>query len=131
MNICYFHLATQSCLTLCDPMDYSPPGSSVHGILQARIVKGVAMPSSRGSFHTRVGLLHCKQVFLPLRHQESPHELIPAIKYLFSVISHTFPLTLYSSDRVSKIHHLFDLPGLFFNSLSSIFLYLLILLILV
>ena len=29
----------QSCLTLCDPMDYSPPGSSVHGILQARILK--------------------------------------------------------------------------------------------
>jgi len=30
-------------------MDYSPPGSSVHGILQARILKWVAMPSSRGS----------------------------------------------------------------------------------
>ena len=37
------------CQTLCDPMDYSPPGSSVHGILQARILKWVAMPSSRGS----------------------------------------------------------------------------------
>ena len=39
----------QSCLTLGDPMDYSPPGSSVHGILQARILDKVAMPSSRGS----------------------------------------------------------------------------------
>ena len=39
----------QSCLTLCDPMDRSPPGSSVHGILQARILEWVAMPSSRGS----------------------------------------------------------------------------------
>ena len=38
----------QSCLTLCHPMDCSPPGSSVHGILQARILEGVAMPSSRG-----------------------------------------------------------------------------------
>jgi len=38
-----------SCLTLCDPMDCSPPGSSVHGILQARILEWVAMPSSRGS----------------------------------------------------------------------------------
>ena len=37
------------CLTLCDPMDCSPPGSSVHGILQARILEWVAMPSSRGS----------------------------------------------------------------------------------
>ena len=39
----------QSCLTLGDPMDCSPPGSSVHGILQARILEWVAMPSSRGS----------------------------------------------------------------------------------
>ena len=39
----------QSCLTLCNPMDYSPPGSSVHGILQARILEWVAVPSSRGS----------------------------------------------------------------------------------
>ena len=39
----------QSCLTLCDPMDYnSVPGSSVHGILQARILKWVATASSRG-----------------------------------------------------------------------------------
>ena len=36
--------------TLCDPLDYSPPGFSVHGILQARILEWVAMPSSRGSF---------------------------------------------------------------------------------
>ena len=35
----------QSCLTLCDPMDYSPPGSSVHGILQARILEWVPFPS--------------------------------------------------------------------------------------
>ena len=42
-------LVTQSCLTLCDPMDYSPPGSSVHGILQARILEWVAIPFSRGS----------------------------------------------------------------------------------
>ena len=37
------------CLTLCDPMDCSPLGSSVHGILQARILEWVAMPSSSGS----------------------------------------------------------------------------------
>ena len=39
----------QLCLTLCNPMDCSPPGSSVHGILQTRILEWVAMPSSRGS----------------------------------------------------------------------------------
>ena len=43
----------QSCSTLCRPMDCSPPGSSVHGILQARILEWVAMPSSRGSFLPR------------------------------------------------------------------------------
>ena len=41
-------LVTQSCPTLCNPMNCSPPGSSVHGILQARILEWVAMPSSRG-----------------------------------------------------------------------------------
>ena len=42
-------LVIQSCLTLCDPMDCSLPGSSVHGILQARILEWIAMPSFRGS----------------------------------------------------------------------------------
>ena len=41
------------CLTLCDPMDCSPPGFSVHGILQARILEGVAISSSRGSSPSR------------------------------------------------------------------------------
>ena len=48
-----FHLVAQLCLTLCNPRDYSPPGSSVHGILQARILEWVAMPSSRGSSQHR------------------------------------------------------------------------------
>ena len=39
----------QSYLTLCNPMDYSPPDFSVHGILQARILESIFMPSSRGS----------------------------------------------------------------------------------
>ena len=43
----------QSCLSLCNPKDCSPPGSSVHGILQARILEQVAMPSSRGSSRSR------------------------------------------------------------------------------
>ena len=37
------------CPTLCDPMNYNPPGSSVHGILQVRLLEWVAKPSSRGS----------------------------------------------------------------------------------
>ena len=40
---------TQSCPTLCDPVDYSPPGSSIHGILQASILEWVTISFSRGS----------------------------------------------------------------------------------
>ena len=46
-------LVVQSCLTFCDPMDYSLPGSSVHRILQARIPEWVAIPFSRGLSQTR------------------------------------------------------------------------------
>ena len=43
----------QLCPALCNPINCSPPGSSVHGILQARILEWVAMPSSRGSSQPR------------------------------------------------------------------------------
>ena len=46
-------LAAQSSLTLCNPVDYSLPGSSIHGILQARILEWVAIPFSRGSSQPR------------------------------------------------------------------------------
>ena len=39
----------QSCLTLCDPMEHSLLGSSIHGILQARILEWIAISSSKGS----------------------------------------------------------------------------------
>ena len=45
--LCVCTQSLQSCLTLGNPMDYSLPGSSVHGILQARMLERVAMPSSR------------------------------------------------------------------------------------
>ena len=48
MNIRVLHLVARLCLTLCDPTDCGPPGSSVHGILQARILEWVAISSSRG-----------------------------------------------------------------------------------
>ena len=46
-------LVAQSCLILCDLMDCNLPGSSVHGIFQARIMEWVAFPSSRGSSQPR------------------------------------------------------------------------------
>ena len=46
-------LVAQSCLTLCYPMGCSPPGSCVHGILQARILEGVSIAFSKGSSRPR------------------------------------------------------------------------------
>ena len=48
------HSVIQLCLTLCDPRDCSPPGSSVHGISQARILEWVVISSSRGSFRPKI-----------------------------------------------------------------------------
>ena len=72
-----FHVAAakslQLCLTLCDPIDGSPPGSSVHGTLQARTLEWVAISFSRRSFRprdwTHVCLLHWQASSLPLSHQ--------------------------------------------------------------
>ena len=59
-------------LTLLQPHGLSRPGSSVHGILQARILEWVAIPLSRGIFLTQglnPGLLHCRQILYRLSHQ--------------------------------------------------------------
>ena len=57
LHTCHFSTAQslQSCLTLCNPMNCSPLGSSGHGMLQARILGWVAMLSSRGSSQPRDG----------------------------------------------------------------------------
>ena len=66
--------ALHSCLTLCDPMDCSPPGSSVHGSPQAGILEWVAISSSRGSSwcrgQTQVSCISCigRQILYPLSH---------------------------------------------------------------
>ena len=68
----------QTCPTLCDPMDYSLQGSFVHGILQARILKWVDFPFSRGSSQPRDQtqvLSHCRQILYCLNHQRSPRIL--------------------------------------------------------
>ena len=52
--LCGCAKSLHSCPTLCNPMGCSLPGSSVHGILQARILEWVAMPSSRGSSQPRI-----------------------------------------------------------------------------
>ena len=75
-------LVTQSCLTLRNPMDCSLPGSSVHGILQARILEWVAFPFSptQGS---NPGLLRCRQIIYHLSYQGSPR-ILEWVAYPFS-----------------------------------------------
>ena len=69
----------QGCLTLCDPVGCGPPGSSVHGILQASILGWAAMPSSRGPSpprdRTRVSSVSCigRQVLHHEGHRGSPN----------------------------------------------------------
>ena len=69
---CMYAKLLQSCLTLCDPMDCSPLGSSVQGLLQARILEWVAIFFSRGfswprdQTHVSLPLLHWQAGSLPL-----------------------------------------------------------------
>ena len=70
-------MCAQSCPTLCNPMDCSPPGSSVHGIFQARILEWVAMPPpgdlpDQGSNPHLLHLLHWKVGSLPLASPGKP-----------------------------------------------------------
>ena len=72
-------LVTQSCPTLCDPMDCIPPDFPVHGTFQARLVEWVAIPFSRGILLTQgsnQGLLHCTWILYTLSHQESPAHIL-------------------------------------------------------
>ena len=72
----YYSKVTQSCLTLCNPMDCSPPGCSVHGIFQARILEWVAISFSRRSSQprdwTRVSRIVGRMLY-HLSHQGSPN----------------------------------------------------------
>ena len=87
---CTHAKSLQSCLTLCDPMNHSSPGSSVHGILQARILEWLTVPSSRGSSWSRdwthVSYISCieRPVLYHWSHLGSPlwaskQDLIPLI----------------------------------------------------
>ena len=80
---------TQSCPALCDSIDCSLPGSSVHGILQARILEWVAIPFSRGSSQPRDGTrVSCigRQILHHLSHQGSPVFL-----HVLLIITETVP----------------------------------------
>ena len=69
-------LVAHSCLTLCDPMDCSPPGSSVHGDSPGKNTLVGSHSLLQGIFPTEElnpGLLHCRQILYHLSHQGSPN----------------------------------------------------------
>ena len=66
-------LVAQSCPTLCDPMNSSLPGSSVHGILLARILEWVAIPFSRSSGpRDQIGVSHIVDGFFAIEPPGKP-----------------------------------------------------------
>ena len=77
-------LVPQSCWTPCNPMNWSSPDFSVHGILQAGIQEWVAIPFSRDLPEPGIKPwtpLHCRRILCPLTHQVSPQGSYPSIKY--------------------------------------------------
>ena len=70
----------QSCLTLCDPMDCNPPGSSVHGILQARILEWVAISLQLKYGKTQIWQEYTEELYKKDLHDPDNHD---------DVITHT------------------------------------------
>ena len=83
-------VCAQSSPTICDPMNYSPPGSSVHGIFQARTLQQVAISHSRGSSwprdQTHVSCIFCigRQIIT-----EPPRKLILYLEHVSFQTSHS------------------------------------------
>ena len=92
----------QPCATLCDPMDFSLPGSSVHGIFQARVLEWVAISFSRGSSQprdrTQVFSIAGRQTLYPLSHQAATYGgvvLAMAIKTCVQILALPLIITLW------------------------------------
>ena len=92
---CVHAKSRQLCPTLCDPLDCSPPGSTVHGILQVRTLEWVAIPFSRGIFLTEGSNLHLFCLLHWLADSSSlvpPGEACDSVKRKQTVAQHDGPL---------------------------------------
>ena len=88
-------LVAQPCLTLCDPMDCSPPGSSVHGDSPGKNTGVGCHTLLQGIFSTQrlnIGLLHCRWIIYPLSYQRSPR--YPQVSFIFG-LSILFHLSIF------------------------------------
>ena len=107
-------LVTQLCLTLCDPMDCSPPGSSVHRDSPGKNTRVGCHPLLQGMSPTQglnPGLLHCTWILYHLRHQESPR-ILEWVTYPFSGGS-SQPRNQTRSPVLQADFLLAELPGVF------------------
>ena len=101
-----------SCLTLCGPMDYNPPGSSAHGILQARRLEWVAISSSRGCSWSRdwncISYISCisRQILYHCTTWKAYRISVPISMY-------SWPLDNMGLNCTGSLTH-----GIFFNSKS-------------
>ena len=102
MHACVRAKLLQSCLTLCDPMDYSMPGTSVHGLLQARILGWTAIAlfqvifSTEGSNSHLLWLLHCRQILCCWGTREAPTRTL----YFLFIQPHQSMLKIPSTHRM-------------------------------
>ena len=121
--VCVCVLATQSCLTLCNPMDCSSPGSSVYQNLQARILEWVAILFSRGIFPIQglnPNLPECRWILYCLSHQVSPIILYPnSFNYMSHLSTHP-PLQSTHPQTGCKSHCSFLVNLDFHFSLTSL-----------
>ena len=112
--------ATQLCLTLCDPMDCSLPGSSVHGIFKARVLEWVAMSFSRRSSRprdrTHVSCIVGRR-FYCLSHQGSPYKNLWGS--YFSFLEFFLWIDPFSLLFLSESSKYLSLPKLWLLSLNS------------
>ena len=93
---CCSSLVVKLCLTLCNPMDCSPPGSPVCGIFPARILEWATIFFSRGSIQgLNPCLLHWQVGSLPLSHQGSPIYKIKQTKMYFPFYLSQIELSLF------------------------------------
>ena len=93
----HVHSVAQLCPTLRDPVDFSPPGSSIRGISQARVLERVTISSSRGSSRPRdlnLSLLHWQAESLPPSHVRSP-------SYSWTKTQRTHPMHVAESKGVN------------------------------
>ena len=120
MCVCVrLRLVVQSCPTLCDVVNCSPPGSSVRGIFQAKLLEWVAMPFSRGIFPTQgltphlLYLLHWQVDSLPLASLNSLNNMRMLIIWKIILSSYFFGVFLFLS-----VHELVGERGFIFLFLS-------------